>query len=568
MTAARLLKYFDRVSEAPDAVPRLRRFILDLAVRGKLVDQDPREESAAPLLQRLNAAKRALKSSHPVLQETSERQTIAPVRLPSSWVWAPFGAVATIKSNLVDPRDYPDAPHIAPDNIERASGRLLAYETVKQSRVTSAKHRFYAGAILYSKIRPALAKVVVVDFDGLCSADMYPILSAINRDYLHKFMLSHVFVEQSVSEDNRVAMPKINQAALSRVLVAVPPLPEQHRIAAKVDELMALCDRLEAAGEQRETRRSLVVASSLRLLSGARQTDQFGADSNFPLKHLPSVMGRIQDLTALRRTILDLAARGRLVRQSDGDESAVALHRDLVAMRKRLLREGRTVTRARVVNAVEDIGVDTFPSSWILTNFDEVNIIASGVAKGKNLRGLRTATYPYLRVANVQRGYLDLTVVKNLEIAAADIERYRLKPGDVLMTEGGDWDKLGRAAIWRGEIDNCIHQNHVFRIRPAAIDKLLPQWVTLFANSRLGRSYFESAAKQTTNLASINMTQLRSCPLPLPPTAEQQRIVAKVDELMSLCDRLEAQIATGETASSRLLDALLHEALDSTTAAT
>jgi type I restriction enzyme S subunit len=166
-----------------------------------------------------------------------------------------------------------------------------------------------------------------------------------------------------------------------------------------------------------------------------------------------------------------------------------------------------------------------------------------------------------LRVANVQRGYLDLSVVKHLEIPIEELDRYKLREGDVLMTEGGDWDKLGRAAIWNDEVPDCIHQNHIFRLRSTDQERLLPQWTILFANSRLGRSYFEKASKQTTNLASINMTQLRSCPLPLPPTAEQRRIVAKVGELMSLCDRLAASLTSGDNARRRLLDALLAEAL-------
>ncbi|MBZ5559526.1 MAG: restriction endonuclease subunit S [Acidobacteriia bacterium] len=190
-----------------------------------------------------------------------------------------------------------------------------------------------------------------------------------------------------------------------------------------------------------------------------------------------------------------------------------------------------------------------------------MNLIVSGVAKGKNLRGLKTATYPYLRVANVQRGYLDLRVVKELEIPVGDLIRYRLRNGDVLMTEGGDWDKLGRAAVWNEEVANCIHQNHIYRIRSANPEELLPEWIALFANSLLGRSYFENASKQTTNLASINMTQLRSCPLPVPPSAEQRRILARVDELMAICDRLEASFATAHAVSSCLLEAALHDAL-------
>ena len=173
----------------------------------------------------------------------------------------------------------------------------------------------------------------------------------------------------------------------------------------------------------------------------------------------------------------------------------------------------------------------------------------------------------YLRVANVWRGFLDLSVVKELEIRSDEIDRYRLRKGDILMTEGGDWDKLGRAAIWNDAIKNCIHQNHIYRIRSANKEDLLPQWIMLFANSPLGRSYFEGASKQTTNLASINMTQLRSCPLPLPPLAEQHRIVARVNELIGLCDRLETQLTTAKTESRRFLEATLQNAVASSAAA-
>ncbi len=129
------------------------------------------------------------------------------------------------------------------------------------------------------------------------------------------------------------------------------------------------------------------------------------------------------------------------------------------------------------------------------------------------------------------------------------------------MTEGGDWDKLGRAAIWRQEIPGCIHQNHIFRVRLPSGD-IAPEWVTIYTNSLVGRAFFENASKQTTNLASINMTQLRGCPLPLPPLAEQHRIVARVDELMALCDQLEAGLTTTASTRRRLLDALLAEALE------
>lgn len=170
----------------------------------------------------------------------------------------------------------------------------------------------------------------------------------------------------------------------------------------------------------------------------------------------------------------------------------------------------------------------------------------------------KTVTLPYLRVANVKRGEIDLTVIKEVSIAEDEIERYALREYDLLMTEGGDWDKVGRAAIWRAEIPVCLHQNHVFRARMRSAE-LTPFWFELYFNSPVGRGYFESASKQTTNLASINMRQVRGCPIPLPPLAEQRRIVAKVEQLMALVDALETQLAAARATATKILSALVAE---------
>lgn len=132
---------------------------------------------------------------------------------------------------------------------------------------------------------------------------------------------------------------------------------------------------------------------------------------------------------------------------------------------------------------------------------------------------------PYLRVANVQGGHLDLAEIKRITVDRAEVGRFLLKSGDVLMTEGGDFDKLGRAAIWAGEVEPCLHQNHVFAVR-CDPDKLLPEWLSIVSSSHYGRRYFQLCSKQSTNLASINSSQLKALPIPLPPRNEQAAIVA------------------------------------------
>lgn len=156
------------------------------------------------------------------------------------WEVKRFDEVAYIKSNLVSPADYLDYPHIAPDNIEKRTGILLDYHTIAEDGVTSGKHRFYAGQILYSKIRPYLSKVVMVDFDGLCSADMYPIEAKENAKFLLYYMLSDAFLEQACSAGSRSVLPKINQKELSAIKVPVTTGDEQAEVVRVLDNVLPM----------------------------------------------------------------------------------------------------------------------------------------------------------------------------------------------------------------------------------------------------------------------------------------------------------------------------------------
>lgn len=161
---------------------------------------------------------------------------------------------------------------------------------------------------------------------------------------------------------------------------------------------------------------------------------------------------------------------------------------------------------------------------WSTVPLGEVAAVQTGVAKGKTPKN-GSVSLPYLRVANVQDGFLDLSEIKEIEISPAEASRYQLRAGDVLFTEGGDFDKLGRGTVWRGQINPCLHQNHLFAVRPNE-QALLPEFLAYVAASPIGRRYFISCSKQSTNLASINSTQLKQFPVPLPPLPEQRRIAA------------------------------------------
>jgi type I restriction enzyme S subunit len=167
------------------------------------------------------------------------------------------------------------------------------------------------------------------------------------------------------------------------------------------------------------------------------------------------------------------------------------------------------------------------PAHWKLHRVDQVADVGSGVTLGKDVSGFKSIELPYLRVANVQDGHLDLSEIKTVRVRVDEVESFRLKVGDVLMTEGGDLDKLGRGAIWEGQLANCLHQNHIFRIR-ANRALLVPEFFALVVESDIAKRYFNRVAKRTTNLASTNKTQVRAFQFPLPPTTDDQRQIVAI----------------------------------------
>jgi type I restriction enzyme, S subunit len=183
----------------------------------------------------------------------------------------------------------------------------------------------------------------------------------------------------------------------------------------------------------------------------------------------------------------------------------------------------------------------TNSKGWPVRPLGDVADIASGVTKGKRYDGVRMTSVPYMRVANVQDGHLVLDDVTSITVSEDDARRYLLRRGDVLLTEGGDPDKLGRGAVWHGEVPNCIHQNHIFRVRVSS--ELLPDYISALIGSQRGKRYFLGAAKQTTGIASINMTQLKAFPALLPPREMQQRYVDVLQRMQNAREHQRAAAA-------------------------
>ncbi|MBP1467324.1 restriction endonuclease subunit S [Candidatus Chloroploca sp. M-50] len=566
-----LLTHYQRIADAPDAVARLRRFILDLAVRGKLVPQDPSDEPAGELLKRITAEKARLVEAglarkpkgYPSLAEED-----IPYPLPTKWAWSQIAEIGILSPRNEAPDDT-EASFVPMPMVPAEYGAANKHEVRLWGDIKRGYTHFADGDVGLAKITPCFENGKSTVFRNLMggfgsgTTELHIVRPLfVNPDYILIHLKSPQFIDTGIPKMTGTAGQKrVSGEYFASSPFPLPPLAEQRRIVAKVDELMALCDALEAERAAREATRDRLAAASLaRLHRPDPDPLRFRADAAFALEHLAALSARADQVPALRRVILDLAVRGKLVPQDPSDEPAGELLKRLAKAKTLCFKAEGLRERSPVQPLTRDTVPFEYPDCWEIPSFDDVFVIVSGVTKGQKLPPDDRIEVPYLRVANVQRGFLDLSVVKTITVKRGDAIRFRLKYGDILMTEGGDWDKLGRTAVWDGEVSHCIHQNHVFRVRPPS-EEINPRWVMIYTNSINGRAYFEDAAKQTTNLASINMTQLRGCPLPLPPLAEQHRIVAKVDELMALCDALEARLGAAEATRGRLLEALLHTAV-------
>lgn len=220
----------------------------------------------------------------------------------------------------------------------------------------------------------------------------------------------------------------------------------------------------------------------------------------------------------------------------------------------KLRREAQAKAQAIIPALFLDMFGDpvTNPKGWPIVPLSAVAEVISGIAKGRKLAPGDSLELPYMRVANVKDGYLDLAEVKTIELKKGEVEKLLIRPGDLLMTEGGDPDKLGRAAIWAGEIDRCVHQNHIFKVR-AKRAHVLPHYLRALAGSAYGKSYFLKVAKKTTGIASINKTQLSAFPVTLAPLALQEQFTRHVAVIESIAAHQTAALDKAQATFQSLL---------------
>lgn len=565
MNAERLLQHYEKIADAPDAVPRLRRFILDLAVRGKLVPHNPKEEPASELLKRIAKEKArlardgAIRTPRPVppLSDT-------PFSLPDAWSWSQLAEIGSISPrNEAD--DNGQASFVPMPLIAAEYGVPNGHEIRLWSEIKKGYTHFAEGDVGLAKITPCFENGKSTVFRRLAggigagTTELHivrPIF--VDPDFVLIFLKCPYFIGSGIPKMTGTAGQKrVPADFFAHSPFPLPPLAEQRRIVAKVDELMALCDRLEAARVTRETKRDVFAAASLARLN-APDAQTFADDARFALNALPALTARPDQIKQIRQTILNLAVQGKLVGQDAKDEPASALLKRIDAENKMLLSV-KGLRPQKPALPAEKFEIEMkIPASWRHVYLQE---LAYQITDGTHL----TPKYvdhgkPFLSAQNVKP--FKFLPDKHRFVSEADFENYRAnrrpERGDILMTRVGAG--IGEAAILDSDFEFAFYVSLCLIKIPQRF--LCPEYLALWLNSPEGR---ESSTARTygkgASQGNLNLGLIRTFKIPLPPVAEQQRIVKKVDALMAQCDQLEASLTAAETIRRRLLEALLAEAL-------
>jgi type I restriction enzyme S subunit len=353
----------------------------------------------------------------------------------------------------------------------------------------------------FSVIRPA---------DGICGR------------YLFNLVNWGAFVSAVLPFQRGSSYPAVLDEDVKAIEVLIPPSAEQERIGAAIDALFTRLDEAEQG-----------------LTNGKRLSQQY------------------------RRSIVRAAYCGRLTdeirERLDKLDTSETLVRKLLA------------ARASITNGRKAAGHDTrgnndsglrpaldCPKTWSWTTLGEIAEVVGGITKDAKRKPENGAQVPYLRVANVQRGYLDLSEIKYILAAPNELEQLKLRSGDILLNEGGDLDKLGRGWVWSGQIDPCIHQNHVFRAR-IFVREVPSTYISRYINE-FCQPFFVSQGTQTTNLASVSMSKIRRLPIPIPSLNEMIEIDRRCTDLMTSINEVESTIEERRASIARLRQAILARA--------
>jgi type I restriction enzyme, S subunit len=555
-----LEKHFDIAFASPDGIKKLRELILTLAMQGKLVPQDPNDEPASELLKKIEAEKERLVKDGKIKQPktfSEIKPDEVPYALPDRWEWVRVRNVCHDWGQKIPDQLF---TYIDVGSIDNKQGIISNDIQLLESFDAPSRARKIVrqGTVIYSTVRPYLLNIAIVDkeffYEPIAStafAILHPLCEISNR-FIYYYLRSPIFIDYVESTMKGVAYPAINDGDFFRGLFPLPPLSEQRRIVAKIDELMARCDELEKLRGDRTQKLHTVHTAALNRLLMANESSDFSTAWNFITQHFGELYSVKENVAELRKAILQLAVMGKLVPQDPNDEPASELLKAIKTEKHRLVKE-KKIKQPKLSQEIKPEEVPyALPKGW---EWVRLGGITSKITDGDHQTPPRISKgYRLLSAKNVRDGYLNFD---NCDLISEEHflkSRERCFPefDDLLIVSVGG--TIGRISLVPEDSLFALVRS-VALIKPLLISSL---YLKYSMNSSLLQNSIHTR-KRGGAQPCLYLSEIEKFLFPLPPLIEQYRIVAKLDQIMALCDQLEQQIDATKAKQTDLLNAMMSQ---------
>lgn len=541
-------------------IKKLRELILELAVRGKLVPQDLNDEPASKLLEKISIERAQLVKTKAIkkqkqLPEVNEDELS--FSIPSNWSWTRLGNITEIgPRNNVD--DEQEVAFIPMPLISTSYDGKHGQETRLWTEVKKGYTHFADGDIAIAKITPCFENSKAACFSNLQggvgsgTTELHvarPIPDTLEPLFILLYLKAPMFLELGKTKmTGSAGQKRVPKDFFAGNPLPFPPLNEQKRIVAKVNELMKLCDQLESQSESSIKAHGILVETLLATLINAKDADELNDSWQRISGHFDTLFTTEDSIDQLKQTILQLAVMGKLVKQDPNDEPASVLLERIAKEKEQLIKDKKIKKQKALSPISEEDKRFNIPKSWEWARFGVVALSRLGkmLDKAKNKGEL----LPYLRNTNVQWGRFELDDLKLMRFEDSELHEFKVKKGDLLICEGGE---PGRCAIWNEELNEMYFQKALHRARPFA--DVLPEYLEVCLAVDCGNGVLEEYFTGAT-IKHLVGAKLNSYIIPLPPAQEQKRIVDQVSRLTAICDGLKLQLVKSQETQKYLADSI------------
>ncbi len=564
-----LFDNYDFLMDSPNSTVKMRKLILQLAIQGKLVEQDPTDEPASELLKRIKAEKEKLiaegkiKKQKPLLPITEDE---IPYELPQGWEWVRMKKIAY---NMGQKKPDKRFTYIDVTAINKEKGTIS--NQVKMLEPSEAPSRarkiVQKETVIYSTVRPYLLNVAIVDKEfepepivSTAFAILNPYKDIYNK-YLYYFLRSKIMIDYVESKMIGMAYPAINDTQFLKAPFPLPPLAEQKRITAKVEQLMQLCDQLDACQKKASTKYKSLNDATLGKLLSSKTIDEFAGHWQFLCDNFDLIYNDPAHVNKLRQAILQLAVQGKLAPQDPNDQPASELLKRTKAEREKLIAEGKIKKQKPIPPITENEIPYELPLGWEWVYLPDITAFENNAIKrgpfGSAIRKEYFVPDGYKVYEQRNAIYDDFTLGKYFinEKKFQEMKSFQVKPKDIIISCSGT---IGKVAIAHENIKQGIINQALLKITLNEEAILNKYFKILFENFVMKSSILQDLkGTAMKNITSVKI--LKTLPLPIPTKDEQERIVSKVDQLMHLCDELETRLNQSKKDSEILMQAVLHE---------